>query len=261
MIRYTFSFAGAGKVAGILCRELHRRGHKIEKIVSLHRENGGRLAMSCGAEWSSEPVFAESSEIIIVSVPDHSLENVLHSIKCGKESLVAHTAGSYGLDVFPATIANRGVFYPLQTFSPGRLKDFREVPVFIEGSGEAEEMRLASIAESLGSPHFITDTEKRRLLHLAAVFVCNFTNYMLVSGKQVSDLAGVDFSLLEPLIRETVNKAVESGPEESQTGPALRYDVNTIEKHLDLLSFSPELAKLYKEISGSIMDYFKREGQ
>ncbi len=261
MVRYTVSFAGAGKVAGILCRELNRRDYKIETIVSLHKESGSELALSCGAEWSSEPVFSELSDIIIVSVPDHSLENVLQKIKCDKKSLVAHTAGSYGLEVFPDTIVNRGVFYPLQTFSAGRITNFSGVPVFIEGSDEAAEIKLASIAESLGSSYLVTDTEKRRLLHLAAVFTCNFTNYMLVSGKRITDLAGLDFSLLEPLIRETMNKAVERGPEESQTGPALRYDLNTIEKHLDLLSFSPELAKLYRELSESIMDYYKREGQ
>jgi len=259
MIRYNISFAGAGKVAAMLCRELHRRGHRIDRIVSPRRENGGWLAELCGAEWSSEPVFPESSDIIIVSVPDHSLENVLHAIKCGKKSLVAHTAGSYGLEVFPATIANKGVFYPLQTFSPGRTISLSGVPFFIEATGEYAEKRLSSIAESLGSSYFITDAEKRRMLHLAAVFVCNFTNYMLVSGKRITDLAGLDFNLLKPLISETVSKALEKDPSESQTGPAIRYDLNTIEKHLDLLSFSPELAKLYREISDSIMDYFKRE--
>ena len=83
------------------------------------------------------------------------------------------------------------------------------------------------------------------MLHLAAVFVNNFTNHMLVQGREIALKAGFSFEILSPLIQETIAKALELGPENSQTGPAVRNDKNTIEKHLELLSFSPELPRIY----------------
>jgi predicted short-subunit dehydrogenase-like oxidoreductase (DUF2520 family) len=136
---------------------------------------------------------------------------------------------------------------------------FPEIPLFIEACNNKTESVLRSLGESIGCTVFRSDAEHRRLLHVAAVFVSNFTNYMLTSGKIISGKAGYSFDLLKPLIIETVNKALEGDPAESQTGPAVRYDINTIEKHTELLSFNPELQKLYKEISGSIMNHYKQK--
>jgi len=183
------------------------------------------------------------------------LEKVLSSIKCSEHTVVAHTAGSYGLDIFPVHLNNKGVFYPLQTFSKGRNINFNDLPILIEASKPGTGKILKDIAEAIkGKVHFI-DTEHRKRLHLAAVFVCNFTNHMLVAGKEITSGVGLSFELLEPLIRETISKALENGPENTQTGPAARNDLNTIEKHLELLSFSPELQKIYKEVSQSIINH------
>ena len=252
------SFAGAGRVAGALCREFFQKGHSIELIVTPGKDHGPKLADSCGASWSDEPVFPDSTDIVIVSVPDHALPDLLGRIKCGRNCVVAHTAGSFGLELFNKRISRPGVFYPLQTFSAERRIDFTGVPVFIEASGKDTEALLADLAGSVGSTVRIADTASRRLLHIAAVFVNNFTNHMLESGMEIAGMSGFDFKVLEPLIKETVNKAIDIGPENAQTGPAVRYDLNTMEKHMDLLSFSPELKKLYGEISRSIMDHYKQ---
>jgi predicted short-subunit dehydrogenase-like oxidoreductase (DUF2520 family) len=257
MSGFNISFAGAGKVAEALCLELSARGHNIEKIFSPGSKNGTDLASKCDAVWSSDPLFPGSTQIIIVAVPDKILPDVLRTIRCNNKATVVHTAGSYGLEVFPDTLKNTGVFYPLQTFSKGRKPYFVEIPVFIESSGEVPDKIIRSLAESLGCSVHLSDTMHRRLLHVAAVFVSNFTNYMFTSGKEISSRAGFSFDVLKPLIMETVKKAIEHGPENSQTGPAVRYDANTIEKHMDLLSFSPELKKVYEEITGSIMNHYK----
>ena len=110
------SFAGAGRVAGALCVEFYRKGFKILKIVSETEKDGRSLADNCHAAWSSEPEFPYKSELIVVAVPDHKLKEVLDKIQCGSNTLVAHTAGSFGLEVFPDRLKKTGVFYPLQTF-------------------------------------------------------------------------------------------------------------------------------------------------
>ena len=93
------------------------------------------------------------------------------------------------------------------------------------------------------------------MLHLAAVFICNFTNHMLTQGKSLAQRSGFSFEELKPLIQETFMKAMEEGPENSQTGPAIRNDINTLDKHLELLSFDRDLQEIYTEISRSIIKY------
>lgn len=244
-------------MAGALCREMYHAGHKIRLIVSESEKNGCSLADSCDAEWSGDLNYTIPSDIIIVAVPDHRLAEVLHKINCHSETLVAHTAGSMGLDVFPEKIKRKGVFYPLQTFSVERRVIFRDVPFFLESPDGSSMIILENLAESIGGKVCFADTEHRRLLHLAAIFVCNFTNHMLTAGKEVALRAGFPFEVLRPLIEETISKALETGPENSQTGPAVRNDRNTIEKHLELLSFSPELYRIYGELTNSIIKYYK----
>jgi predicted short-subunit dehydrogenase-like oxidoreductase (DUF2520 family) len=258
MIHKKISFAGAGRVAGALCRELYHKGAIIDLIVSESEKNGRSLAESCKSLWSSGLNYPDSTDIIIVAVPDHRLQSVLSQLKCNSETIVVHTAGSIGMDVFPGSILRRGVFYPLQTFSYGRKVDFTDLPVLIETTDNQASELLKLLAESLRCKVLFSDTEHRRMLHLSAVFVSNFTNHMLTEGKNIALRAGFPFEILIPLINETISKALDIGPEISQTGPAVRNDNNTIEKHLELLSFSPELQRIYNEITLSIMHYHNK---
>jgi predicted short-subunit dehydrogenase-like oxidoreductase (DUF2520 family) len=258
MFQHNISFAGAGKVAAALCGKIYETGIKVDLIVSLTKERGLSLAESCEASWSPEPDFPVSTEIIIVAVPDHRLKSVLENLRCPADTLVVHTAGSIGLDVFPEHITKRGVFYPLQTFSAERKVDFTTLPLLLESSDRESAAVLEELAESIGGKTYIVSTEQRIMIHLAAVFICNFTNHMLTEGKQVAEKAGVPFEMFFPLLRETMLKAIDKGPEKSQTGPAVRNDQNTIEKHMELLSFSPELKKIYREITLSIINYHNK---
>jgi predicted short-subunit dehydrogenase-like oxidoreductase (DUF2520 family) len=261
MDQNNISFAGAGRVASALCKDLFFAGYKIEVIVSESEERGKPLAESCNAIWSSDLVYPDSTKIIFVAVPDHKLEAVLNSMKCGPGTIVIHTAGSFGLDIFPERIKQKGIFYPLQTFSKDRTISFSDLPVLLESSDERISSILVKIAGSLSAKVHFVDTEHRRMLHVAAVFVSNFTNHMLTEGMEIAAKAGFPFEILEPLIKETVLKAIDSSPENSQTGPAIRNDKNTIEKHLELLSFSPDLKKIYIDMTQSIIDYYKDKSE
>jgi predicted short-subunit dehydrogenase-like oxidoreductase (DUF2520 family) len=217
------SFIGAGRVAGALCMELFSKGYRIEKIVS-RSEKGEALARQCGAVWSDAAEFSDNTDIIFVAVSDSNLGEVLEKLKCGGEAIVAHTAASFGLDIFPEKIERKAVFYPLQTFSHDRKIDFNGLPIFIESPDEAITSVMAGVAEPIGSKVFFADSESRKMLHLAAVFVCNFTNHLLARGKEIAIKSGFSFEELKPLITETISKAFDNEPENSQTGPAERND-------------------------------------
>lgn len=258
MKQFNISFAGAGRVAGALCMKMYNSGFRIIRIVSNSESEGKPLAISCNAVWSSDLSFSAETDIIVVAVPDHKLEEVLSRIECTENSIVAHTAGSFGMEIFPGRIKQKGVFYPLQTFSKGRETDFSQLPFLIEASDEKSSELLGKMAEQIGGKAYFADSESRRIIHLSAVFVNNFTNFMLTAGKEISLKAELPFSILEPLIKETISKALNNGPELSQTGPAVRNDHNTIEKHLELLSFSPELQNLYSEVTNAIIKHYKK---
>ena len=258
MNQFNISFAGAGRVGGAICREFFHAGFTIDLITSETERNGRLLADSCNALWSSDLLFPGSTQIIIVAVPDHKLKSVLDDIRCGTDTLILHTAGSFGIDVFPEKIKRKGIFYPLQTFSVGRKVSFEDLPILLESSDDQSSVIMKKLAESIGAKVYFVDTEYRRMLHLAAVFVCNFINHMLTEGKDVAARAGFSLEVLIPLINETISKALTIGPENSQTGPAVRNDQNTIEKHLELLSFSPELHRIYYEMTESIIKYYKK---
>jgi predicted short-subunit dehydrogenase-like oxidoreductase (DUF2520 family) len=253
---YRISFIGAGKVAGALCRQFFMSGFKIQQIVTRTEKVGQALAESCNASWSADFHFTGSEDVIIAAVTDDKLPEVLDRIICHENTIVAHTAGSLGLDIFPSRIRHTGVFYPLQTFSENRKIEFHDLPFFLEATDSFSAEILKHLTESIGGKVRFVDTEHRRLLHIAAVFVCNFVNHMLTAGKQLTEKAGFQFEVMEPLIKETILKAMESGPENAQTGPAYRFDNGTIKKHIDLLSFSPELQDVYKEITRSIKRFY-----
>jgi len=255
---YRISFIGAGKVATALCRQFYLSGCRIIKIVSKNEKNGRALASACNASWSSGYSFNDSEDIIITAVPDDALTEVLGMVKCGSGSTVVHTAGSRGLDVFPSGLKHTGVFYPLQTFTQGRMIRFTDLPFFLEASDQVSSDLMTDLARLLGAEVHFTNHSNRQIIHLAAVFACNFTNHMLTAGKKITGMSGFSFDIMKPIINETVSKAIELGPEYSQTGPAFRSDKETIKRHIDLLSFSPELQKIYEDITESIIRKYSK---
>ena len=260
MRKINISFIGAGRVANILSKQLFLKGYHIVGFVSTEEKNGRNVASAVNATWSSSMEFDDNVGLIIVAVSDRSLQKVLSEINCFPHTMVVHTAGSYGLDVFENTsILRKGVFYPLQTFSKEREISFDNLPFLIEASDEEGYLIMEDIIHELGAVFFRMDLENRKLYHLAAVFACNFTNYMLTSGKRVVSTKDLPFDLLKPLVEETVNKAFEIGPEKSQTGPGIRKDINTLNKHRELLSFDHELRQLYDRITESISRYYNND--
>ena len=80
---------------------------------------------------------------------------------------------------------------------------------------------IKELAFRISKKVMATDSQTRQKIHLAAVIASNFTNHMLTTGKEIASGAGIPFNLFEPLIKETISKALENGPEVSQTGPAV----------------------------------------
>ncbi|MDE6578545.1 MAG: DUF2520 domain-containing protein, partial [Muribaculaceae bacterium] len=158
----------------------------------------------------------------------------------------------------PATVlqnkADRyGVCYPMQTFTKGVDMDYSSIPFFVEGDTDQTLSALKSLAALISESVMEADSEKRRLLHLASVFACNFTNHLIHIADTLLQEKGMDYKVLLPLIRQTVNKLSSASPAESQTGPAARNDLTVVNRHLEMLEDKPQLRNIYKEITDSII--------
>lgn len=191
------------------------------------------------------------ADVYIIAVPDDSIPSVSEQIPV-KGALVVHTSG--GVSVQALSNKNRrGIFYPLQTFSKNTDVNFRNIPICIEAAHETDLEVLKKLGSLLSDTVVEISSEERATLHLAAVFVNNFTNHLYHIADAITSENNIDFELLKPLISETAKKIEHLSPSEVQTGPAKRNDLKTLEKHLNLLK-STRYKSLYQALTNSIQD-------
>ena len=261
MTHYRISIIGAGSLAWHLAQELEKADHLIIEVFSRKLKNARILTSRLYDAVPTDKLNFSSSnaEVFIIAVTDDALPEVVSKIVLPKNALVAHTSGSFSLDSLnlKPKISNLkshiGVLYPLQTFTKHTEVNFKEIPICIEALDEITENVLSEIAKSISKKVLFLNSEKRKALHLAAVFACNFTNHLLSNAKTILDREGLEFSLLEPLIIETVEKALEFDPDKVQTGPAARRDKQLINDQFKYLKKYPELQKIYKSLTESIL--------
>lgn len=189
------------------------------------------------------------ADLYILAVSDDQISEI-SKILPFSERLVVHTCGAVNIHDLDKK-NRRGVFYPLQTFSKSKIMDFENVPLCIEALDKNDSLLLKSIATSLHSPVYKISSEQRLSLHLAAVFINNFSNHLYRIGHEISDAKQINFDLLRPLIQETANKIQHMSPYLAQTGPGIRNDKKTIKKHLKLIE-KPLHKDLYELLTKSI---------
>jgi predicted short-subunit dehydrogenase-like oxidoreductase (DUF2520 family) len=243
---------GAGRLAFHMGQALQAVGFDLIGLYNRTADNGKELAEALDAElYLSYDEIPRDADWYLVAVSDSAISEVSEKL-AGVEGLVTHTSGSVDLDVLEAH-KRRGVFYPLQTFSRRKDVAFHHIPMLIEANTPESEELLLGAAARISHRVERVDSYQRQYLHLAAVFACNFSNHMYSIAEKIMKQRGMKFDLLHPLIAETTQKALEQGPQTSQTGPAIRKDQEILNKHLTLLD-DPLWKDLYTLISQSIVD-------
>ena len=234
-------------------------GFRIVQVYSRTEESARALAEKVEADYTTDlQEISKDAKLYIVSLKDAAFVELLPQITEGKQkSLLVHTAGSIPMSVWEGHAERYGVFYPMQTFSKQREVDFQEVPFFIEAKRAEDTELLKAIASTLSEKVYEADSEQRKSLHLAAVFICNFTNHMYALAADLLEKYNLPFEVMLPLIDETARKVHELAPRDAQTGPAVRYDENVMSNHLAMLVDSPALQEIYKLMSKSIHEHHK----
>ena len=245
---------GSGNVATHLGQALKRSGHTMIQVWSRSTENAQVLAGLLQAEAVSDiSKLSDSADIYIISVKDDVIAEVAAGIPF-KNKLLVHTAGSVEIDVLKDFSADYGVIYPLQTFSKNHEVDLGNVPFILEASSSASGSILKQLAVTISSEVYFLTSEQRQILHLAAVFACNFTNHLYALSDNLLGRHQLKFDLLKPLVMETARKVQAGSPKNVQTGPAVRNDRKVMNKHRELLKGDPDLNHLYQLLSQSIVN-------
>lgn len=253
----TLAVVGAGNLAASTVPAFKKSGVKITRIYSRTYEHAADLAGRVDAQSVHSIQELGYADFYLLSVTDNCIEETASSTGkiAGRDSVVMHTSGSTDISVLKPYCVNYGVFYPFQTFSAARpADDFSSIPVYIEASSESVSVKLRELAEKISGKVSVLDSEKRMGLHIAGAFSCNFVNSLLSCAFDICGKFGINPRDLRMLVENTVEKAFESGnPAGMQTGPAVRGDTVTIEKHLKFLQTDTGLRQVYALMSEYIM--------
>lgn len=244
---------GAGNLASQLALALFEKGIQVKQVYSRKIESASELAQKVNASFTNDlSQLLPEADLYVIAVKDSAIQEVLKNLQIGENQLIVHTAGSVPMSVLEGFSNNYGVFYPLQTFSKSRKIDFSTIPICIESSHATTFLKLEKLGEKLSSSVNQINSDERKTLHLAAVFVNNFVNHLYAVGADILHDKKLDFDLLKPLIRETAEKIEILYPIEAQTGPARRNDQSTINAQLKMLHDKPEYQKIYSFATESI---------
>lgn len=226
---------GSGNVSTVLAKKINESGHDVLEIV----------------ERNNHPVY--ESDLYIVAITDSALDGIHKWLKL-QNKMVVHTAGSISKDVLRKVSKNYGVLYPLQSLRKD-MNYMPDIPFLVDGNTPDDIALIKDFAESISTKVIVGDDSLRLKLHVAAVFVNNFVNHLYTLAEKFCEEEKIDFALLRPLIDETADRLAHGSPSEMQTGPAVRSDDVTIEKHLKILKHHKKHRKIYEALTDSIKKF------
>lgn len=251
---------GAGNVGYHLGKRLFKQQLIVPQVYSRTLANATHLAKKIQAEGTDRlSDINDQSDVYILSVKDDVIEKVAEQLAANaslKKKLFVHTSGAVPSTVLQPYFKNYGVFYPLQTFSKSRRVSFKNIPICIDAKKKKARKLLQQLGKKISQEVHLVKDEERAVLHVAAVFVNNFTNHLFHIAHHICEQEQVDFDILKPLIQETVCKIQSQSPYDMQTGPGRRGDRETISKHLDFLDGNPSYQKVYRLLSNRIEESY-----
>ena len=247
---------GAGKVAQQICKQCLLKGVEVLALWSRNYEATLYLNLNVPIVKKIEdlPTVADT---YIVCVSDAAIADVAAQLplRIREQRLVVHCSGATPMTVLEAHCAYFGIFYPLQTFSVNSKPDWSQIPICVSSNVASKTEQLRNLAKIIGNHIYDINDKQRLALHVAAVFVNNFTNHLFAIGEDICNMESVSFDILKPLIAETAAKILHQSPAQAQTGPAIRNDVPTIKRHESFLEDYPaDFLDIYKLMSKAIQE-------
>lgn len=245
---------GSGNVARHLIKAFSEKA-EIELVQVFSRKPEAVIDIVTSNKIISDYNHLQTVDVMIIAVTDDAIAEVSGQIPF-KNQLVVHTSGSVAM-INLDDKNRKGVFYPLQTFSKSKEVDFKIIPICLEAENDADYQTLQTVAKLISNVIYKVNSEQRKALHVAAVFVSNFVNHLYEMGSDICTENNLSFDILKPLIQETADKILTLSPKEAQTGPAKRKDTQTINTQLSFLTDENQ-KEIYKLLTKSIIDHGKK---
>ncbi len=242
---------GSGNVAYHLAKAFTQNGVVVKQVFGRNKKDLKTISQENHIPYSTE--ILQDADFYLICVSDSSVEEVSKMIT-KKDCLVAHTSGSLPKEILSGDY-KKASFYPLQTFSKSKELNYNKIPFFIEAENDTDFETLIKTARKISEKVMTSNYEKRKYIHLTAVFSCNFVNHLFARAKEISDSQNIPFEYFHPLIDETVEKIHHLNPKDAQTGPAVRNDQRVLQLHENLIS-DPEHLKIYKTLNASIGEMY-----
>ena len=244
---------GAGNVASVFGRLISAASHEIIQVYSRSISSAQSLGKELGCSFVDKLEAVDlTADIYILAITDNALQNIQDSLFLG-DKLVVHTAGSVSKKVLSNISSQYGVLYPLQSLRKDQSADQSIIPLLIDANKESVLSIIEQFAFTLSSVVCIVGDDKRLCLHLAAVIVNNFTNHLYTLTAEYCKNEEVDFKMLQPIIEQTALRLRANLPADLQTGPAIRNDQSTLDKHIQALANHPELKTIYLIFTESLL--------
>lgn len=243
---------GSGNVAFHLAKAFTQNNIEVSQIFGRNEVELNKISEELNIPYSTKELA--DADLYLISVSDSAVEQVSDLIKTEK-ALVAHTSGSLPLEILKGNY-RKASFYPLQTFSKTKNLEYSKIPFFIEAENQIDEKSLFELASIISENVETSDYEKRKYIHLTAVFACNFVNHLFARAKEISDSQDLPFQYFIPLIDETVEKIHHLEPKLAQTGPAVRGDERILKLHEELIKDEQHL-KVYQLMNESIKKMYQ----
>lgn len=254
----------AGRVGAVLGAALGRAGHTIVAAHARSEESIERAEVLLpGVPLQDVEEIVRTCELVLLALPDRELPGLVEGLaKAGAWQpghLVVHTAGSMGVEVLAPAAAMGALglaIHPAMTFTGTSLDLSRLVdcPFAVSGPATILPVAQALVTEIEGIP-FEVPSERRALYHAALAHGGNHVVTVVTQAMRMLEEAGIDDpgAFLGPLVGASVDGALRSR-EALLTGPVVRGDVPTIEKHVDVLSEYPDVLSTYRAIASATAD-------
>jgi len=248
---------GSGNVATVFGRLLKHAEHEIVQVMGRNATNANELADASGAAWSNDITkLDKDADFYIIAVSDAAVESIAKTIAL-KDKIVVHTSGAVSKEVLKTVTKNYGVLYPLQSLRK-ETTYHPVIPLLIDAANAATQNTIEEIATAISNRIQVANDIQRLKLHIAAVAASNFSNHLFALVQEYCKKEAVSFDILLPLIQETANRLNDFDARQVQTGPAIRGDNATIQKHLEMLAPHHQLHEIYKTITESITSFYRK---
>lgn len=248
----TVVIIGSGNMAQAIINACQNTDIDIVGIYSKNREKLVEIAKQNSINYCENTLdIPTNADLYLLCVNDDAIENVSNSLLVNG-GLVVHFSGLKNINEIEKQ-ENKAVFWPIESIHENTFTNFKNTPICIEANTDENYRIIEAFADRLSNKVLNINSEQRQYFHLAATITNNFSNHLIALAKNELDHKGLDYQILKHLLSNALNNSFNFEPQNTQTGPAFRNDLNTMQKHLDLIE-NNELKALYQLMSKSIFE-------